>query len=334
MKKGWKKQFKYLLVILMAIVVFVYLAFKLSPWPSALLIRSEFDKGGIAANQSLQKYVPDRLASRLNQRYDRKDSDALMDIYYPEQYGSHKYPIIVWIHGGGLISGSKEQVANYCKIIAGHGYAVAAINYTVAPEAKYPTPLRQTQAALHFLAANEGKLPIDTTRFVLAGDSGGAMIAAAVAGTICKPAYATATRVTARLRSNQLKGMVLLCGIYDLHKLNLTGTFGSFLRTVLWSYFGKKEISGDDYAKTASILDYVDNSFPPCFISAGNADPLLSQSLHLANKLAGYGVPVDTLFFSKHQTPPLAHEYQFNLDTRDGQKALAQSLTFLHRYLQ
>ena len=40
-------------------------------------------------------------------------------------------------------------------------------------------------------------------------------------------------------------------------------------------------------------------------------------------------VPVQTLFFPDDHQPPLAHEYQFNLDTEAGQQALDESVSFL-----
>jgi acetyl esterase len=77
------------------------------------------------------------------------------------------------------------------------------------------------------------------------------------------------------------------------------------------------------------VANYVTGAFPPAFVSAGNADPLLSQSLEMAKVLKAAGVRVDTLFFPDDHEPPLPHEYQFNLDTEAGQLALERSLAFL-----
>ena len=98
----------------------------------------------------------------------------------------------------------------------------------------------------------------------------------------------------------------------------------------MWAYFNKKDISGDAYAKTASVTNYLTAAFPPTFISAGNADPLLPQSKILAEKLSEVEVSLDTLFFPENQTPPLGHEYQFKLD-ESGKLALERSLNFLKR---
>ena len=49
----------------------------------------------------------------------------------------------------------------------------------------------------------------------------------------------------------------------------------------------------------------------------------------IAEVVAQHGVPVDTLFFPDDYAPPLAHEYQFDLDTEAGQTALERSVAFL-----
>jgi acetyl esterase len=58
-------------------------------------------------------------------------------------------------------------------------------------------------------------------------------------------------------------------------------------------------------------------------------DPLAVQSIALADKLSRLGVSIETLFYPQEHTPPLEHEYQFNVDLADGRQALARMLTFL-----
>ena len=74
---------------------------------------------------------------------------------------------------------------------------------------------------------------------------------------------------------------------------------------------------------------YVTADCPRTFISAGNADPLLPQSVAFAEALAGRKAYVDTLFFPNDHSPALPHEYQFNLDTDAGKLALERSVKFL-----
>lgn len=327
-----KRIVKIILISSIALGVIIFLSFRLSPYPSVWIIRYAFNKEAVRVNKELGKHVSNEIQTINNIHYDINDPDAFLDAYFHPDSVKAKgmLPVIVWTHGGGLISGNKSQVSNYCKILASRGYVVIAIDYTIAPEAKYPTPIQQLNTALAYITSKPDTFHADTTFFVLAGDSGGSMISAASANVITSPAYAELTRIKPGLNPHQLKGMLLYCGIYEIDDLNTEGAFGSFLKSVMWAYFDIKDISNDAYAMTASVTNFLTRAFPPTFISAGNNDPLLSQSKILSEKLAAKGVQIDTLFFPENHEPPLGHEYQFNLDEA-GKIALDRSINFLNK---
>lgn len=327
MKSKFIKVFRKIGIALLLFILICFVAFEVSPWPSALLVRYAFNSEAEKTNEALVKHVPSNIKSIQNQQYDLSDKDAFLDVYIPS-VGNQEQPVILWIHGGGLISGNKEQVSNYCKILSSKGFVVVAMDYTIAPEGKYPTPLIQTNKALSYIDENADRFQIDTSNIILAGDSGGAFIAAQVANTIYNKKYAEMTKVNPGIHPENLKGLLLYCGIYDLPD-NMEGTFEAFMNTVVWSYFGEKDISDNTYAKTAFVCKHITSSFPPCFISAGNGDPLLSQSLELSSKLSEKNIAIDTLFYSANRQPSLPHEYQFTLDTDAGKQALKRSLLFL-----
>ena len=308
----------------------VYAAFKLSPWPAALIIRRTFDMEGVKVSQALERHVPAGISTILNQRYGKTDDESL-DVYYPSAIeGSGKtLPAIVWVHGGGWIAGSKDQVANYLRVLAGKGYTVVGVDYSLAPASTYPTPVSQVLASLAYLEDNAGRLHINPSRIFLAGDSAGAQIAAQTANVISVPSYAEAVGVEPSIERSRLRGVILYCGPYDLGQAGNVGDFGAFVKTILWSYSGTKNFMNDPRFAHGSVINYVTPDFPPTFISAGNGDPLAPQSYAFADVLAGLGVYVDGLFFPAEYKPALQHEYQFNLDTDAGKHALERSLKFL-----
>ncbi|MBB2151337.1 alpha/beta hydrolase [Pedobacter gandavensis] len=318
--------------ILVFLILAIFIAFKVSPWPYAMLIRYAFNKEGIKVNEHLEKQVPNGLSEILDQQYIPQDKSAKLDVYYPSSLSgtSQVLPVIVWIHGGGWVAGSKDQMAGYCKILAAQGYSVVAIDYTLAPEGNYPLPLQQTQRALQYLMEHAKRFHIDTNRFILAGDSGGAHIAAQSANIIYNSQYAALMKIEPAIPRETLSGVMLYCGPYDTALVDMSGDFSAFLKTILWAYSGQKDLNTPAF-KTASVINYVTKDFPPTFISVGNADPLLTQSLAMARKLNGLGVLVDSLFFSADHQPPLPHEYQFNLDTEAGKLALHRSVAFLEK---
>lgn len=299
-----------------------------SPWPGVLLIRAVFDHGAATAAARLEKHLPAAITST-TLRYDPADAHALLDIYRPPDLPPVA-PTVIWVHGGGFVSGRREDVANYLQILAAQGFGVVNVNYTIAPEARYPTPVRQLQAALAFLTAQGAAHGIDPGRLVLAGDSAGAQIAAQAAAVIVNPAYAAQTGVMPGAAPTQIIGTLLFCGVYDLGALGQGGSIlGWFVKTTGWAYSGRRDWRGDAGFATVSILPHLTPAFPPAFVSAGNADPLGPQSVALAQAMQAQGVAVETLFFPPDHQPPLGHEYQFDLDGAAGQTALARASAWL-----
>lgn len=325
---GWKRWLAWSLGLAAVLALSIWLAFTLSPWPSVLLIRQVFDQGAADASQKLEKHVPAGLREWADLQYVAGDPDAVLDLYAPAN-APGPLTTIVWIHGGGFVSGDKRDVANYARVLAGQGFAVASVQYTTAPEARYPTPVRQANRALAFLAAG-GDWPVDPDRLVLAGDSAGAQIAAQLAAALSSPTYGRALGIDApALPPGRLAGTLLYCGPHDARLASGDGAFGGFMRTVFWSYFGQKDIAGLPEAEQYSVPLHVSADFPPSFISVGNADPLRAHSVALAEALEARGVAVTRLFYPDGHQPALAHEYQFDLDTADGQRALRESVAYL-----
>lgn len=308
-----------------------YIAFQVSPWPSVLLIRYAFNRGGVKSSAKLEKHVPAGVSARLNEHYDANDMDASFDVYYPAGIENTDSLLltIVWIHGGGWVSGTKDHIANYCKILASKGYAVVALDYSIAPGHHYPTPVKQVNTALSYLKNNGKPLHIDANRIVLGGDSAGANIAAQVANIISEPSYSNVLSIVPTVDRGALRGAVLFCGPYDARAVELEGTMGFFIKSIVWSYSGTRDFEQDSLFATVSVINYVSDSFPPTFISVGNGDPLSLQSHAFAHVLTSNKVYVDSLFYPDTYTPELPHEYQFNLDTEAGMLSLERLVKFL-----
>lgn len=230
--------------VMAVLIVGTIVAFHASPWPGSMLIRYLFDKGGLQTAEKLDKYVPSGIVSTLNQQYRPGDKDAQLDVYYPASVAKTQsaLPTVVWVHGGAWVSGNKSSVANYLKILSSYGYTTVSINYSIAPEKHYPLPVIQTNAALRYLNSNATRLHIDSSKFMLAGDSAGSQIAAQVGTIITNPDYAKKMNMTAPLQPTRLKAMLLNCGAYDLDLVQKDKASRSFVDTVLWAYTGKKTL--------------------------------------------------------------------------------------------
>ena len=272
------------------------------------------------------------------EQYRPGDPDAYLDVYIPQAAidSSERLPVLVWTHGGGWFSGSRTDAAPYFQRVASAGYVVVSLDYSLAPEHRYPRPVVQVNDALAYIETQAARFRLDPERIVLAGDSAGAQIASQVAIVITDPGYAGALGIVPTISPNQLRGTVLFCGIYDMAAFlgadgKASGLFDSGLNTAIETYIGDASAESPARAEMSTV-NHVTPAFPPTFISGGNADPLTEdQSLPLAAALEGQGVDATSLFFPADHEPGLGHEYQFFLDTAGARTALNQLVAFLNR---
>ena len=320
-------------VILLGMGVFVALISVVSPWPTALIIRAAFEDQAAKTVKEMQAYQPAAgIGQKLDVPYGADGKNTTFDVFSPAN-SAGLLPTVMWIHGGAWISGDKANVRPYARILASHGYTVVAVNYTVAPEAVYPVAVTQLNDALGFLTAHAHQYRIDTDRIVIAGDSAGSQYTAQLATMITSPVYAAQVGLTPAISPNQVRGVVLNCGIYDVNGIpDAPGIGGWGFRTALWAYLGTKDWSNTRGGQLMGTLDDVTADFPTTWISGGNADPLTAnQSEPLAARLTKLGVDVTSVFYPKNTEPALPHEYKFHLDFDASKSALSSTIAFLDR---
>jgi len=303
----------------------------ISPWPAALLIRGVFEKGARDTIAEMEPYAPTSgLRESLDVSYGDAGTDTTFDVFTPAA-GDEPLTTVVWIHGGAWISGFKEDVRPYVRMLAAEGFTTVSLNYTVAPEQSYPAALTQLNDALAFLVDNAAEYRIDPDRLIIAGDSAGANLTSQLAVLTTSPEYATEVGLTPALDPSQLRAVILNCGIYDVSEIpNAPGIAGWGFRIALWSYLGARDWQDTPGDRQMSTLEWVTDDFPTTWISGGNGDPLTeSQSRPLAAKLESLGVEVESVFYPQDHEPELPHEYQFHLDYEDARAAFSSTLAFL-----
>jgi acetyl esterase/lipase len=251
---------------------------------------------------------------------------AYLDIYTPDSTGAKPRPVILWVHGGGFITGSAATVADYTTLLAHAGYTVASLDYSLAPGVRYPAPVRQGSAALAYLRANAGQFGGDPSRIVLGGDSAGAQIASQLAAVQTDPALASSMGLTTAVPPATLRGVVLFCGIYDMGTLSGTGFPG--LRTYLWAYTGTRDWTSYPEVDQLSTVKNVTAKYPPTLLSDGDADYFRSQTAEFASALKRDSVPLTTVLWNGTEDG-LGHEYQFNFNLPEARTAFQRTLGFL-----
>lgn len=84
-------------------------------------------------------------------------------------------PVLVWIHGGALLMGSRSQVPkNLLDLCATEGFALVSIDYRLAPQAKLPDIIEDVKDSLAWVRTKgPGLAHLDPKKVVVAGGSAG-----------------------------------------------------------------------------------------------------------------------------------------------------------------
>ncbi|TQF74585.1 alpha/beta hydrolase [Rhodococcus spelaei] len=108
----------------------------------------------------------------------RVDADVTVRVFRPRTL-QPLMPGLLFVHGGGYLIGSASMGDSMCRRVANDLGAVAvSVEYRLAPEYPFPTPLEDCYAGLRWLADQPD---VDASRIAIAGESAGGGLAAALA---------------------------------------------------------------------------------------------------------------------------------------------------------
>jgi acetyl esterase len=212
-------------------------------------------------------------------------ADIAVHVHRPP--GDGPLPVLVYIHGGGWILGTAQQTDRVCRRLAERTSSlVLSIDYRLAPEFPFPTPVEDCYAALIWIVEHATELGGDPTDVVLSGQSAGGNLAAAVA-------------LMARDRGGPaLRGQWL-----DVPAVDLTMPEDDSIRA-FGQGFGLDLVSTRQtialYAAEDHLTDpYVSpllapslEGLPPAVITVAGCDLLSSQGERYGDALRAAGVPV------------------------------------------
>ena len=214
------------------------------------------------------------------------DQELPLRIYRPVDGGS-SLPCVYWIHGGGMVMGDLDQSDPTCELLVDElGCVVVSVDYRLAPEHPYPTPVDDCFAGLEWVAANAAEVGVDASRIAVSGQSAGGGLAAAVA-------------LRARDEGGPESCYQLL--IYPmLDDRNVTESSKQVTDIGIWdrgmnvraweAYLGDRSGSDDvpPYAAPGRVDDL--SGLPPTFLDIGTHDVFRDETMAYAGRLTEGGV--------------------------------------------
>ncbi|KAF3389507.1 Carboxylesterase NlhH [Penicillium rolfsii] len=225
-------------------------------------------------------------------------------------------PAIVHTHGGGTILGNVEIFRGYLsQQIQQHGIQIFSVEYRLAPEYPFPTPVEDCYAGLVWVNQHAPQFSIDPSRIAVMGESAGGNLAAAIA-------------LMARDRglSPPVARQILVYPMLDdrntapypaLQDMVMWTTESSI---VSWSAYLGADFGSDDvspYAAPARVTSV--EGLPPTYLEIGNLDIFRDEVLSFASRIAAANIEVEL-----HVYPGLPHGYDmFAPVSAAAQRAIA-----------
>ena len=221
--------------------------------------------------------------------------DLKLDVYQPRTISSPAQ-VIVYFHGGGWVSGDKNdsmlQLLPYLRM----GWAAINVNYRLARVAPAPAALEDCRCALRWIGDNATKYNLDPNKVVLTGHSTGGYLALM---TGIAPESAGFDKACPYGNFPRVLAIVNWFGITDIGDL----LSGRHMQSFAAEWLGSRPDRGV-LAARISPLSYVRRGLPPIITVHGDADPTVpySQAVRLHHELSQLGVKnqLYTIHAGKH----------------------------------
>jgi acetyl esterase/lipase len=195
-------------------------------------------------------------------------------------------PGILWIHGGGYITGMIEMIygSRAIPLVKKYGAVVVTPGYRLSKKSKYPGALMDCYAALKYVKEHATELGINLDQIMVGGESAGGGL------TVATCMYA------------RDKGEVNVCYQMPLYPMiddrftesnkdNHAFGWNSFWNKIGWkAYLGdmyqKENIPA--YAAPARQTDY--SNLPPAYTFVGDIEPFYCETLTYIDNLKNAGI--------------------------------------------
>lgn len=203
--------------------------------------------------------------------------------YEPDEI-SPTSPLVMYIHGGGWVTGDLETHDSLCRVIASKANVrVVAIDYRLSPEHRFPAAPDDCLAAFRWLAEHAEEFGTDAARIAVMGDSAGGNLSAVIGWETRNEAVKPALQV------------LLYPGTSGLERAPSRSTFGAgYLLSqddIDW-FLGHYMSDGMDPEdpRFAPLFAKDLKGAPRALVYTAGFDPLLDEGKAYATRLRNEGV--------------------------------------------
>ncbi|MCF1592571.1 alpha/beta hydrolase [Streptomyces muensis] len=233
-------------------------------------------------------------------------------------------PLIYYIHGGGMMLGTRwSSYETFAEWIDRYGAVVATVEYRLAPEHPYPTPQEDCYSGLAWLREHGPEYGLAPDKVLVAGISAGGGLAASVT-------------LMARSRGGpSLAGQLLLGPMLDDRAVTAssrqftTGLWNSSENATGWRALLGRLAAGEHVPATAAPARNADfTDLPPTYIEVGSAEVFRDECAAYATRIWEAGGQAEL-----HVWAGGFHGFDTHAHTSVAQAALEARYSWMNRTL-
>jgi acetyl esterase len=252
-------------------------------------------------------------------------ADGEITVRLFESECSDNSPALVYLHGGGWTLFSLETHDRLMREYAARsGLKVIGVDYSLAPEVKFPRQIEEVATVVEWLAAHGPGIGVDPSRLAIGGDSAGANMA-----------VATCLRLRDSGFTPPIRALLVNYGAFDAgsafdthppetddHLVLTHQEMGQFWR----NYLNGPE---DQSNPLANLVLANPESLPPVFMAIAECDILRQENLVMAGRMRAAGVAVRSVVY-----PGATHSFLEAVSiAKVSDRALADASEWLSREL-
>lgn len=248
-----------------------------------------------SSGRNIPEQILEGVWEEQNIRYTEDGDPAhVMDLFYPNTI-KLPAPVVIYIHGGGLIAGSKDSGRHFCINLCKMGFIVFSVEYRLCPEVTVFRQLEDIYAAMNCIDGIMPRLKAEPGRCFMVGDEAGAMLALYAAAIQRNPELAR----TAGIHPSYLEisSLALLSGMFYTTKLDKIGL------VMPRAFYGEHNRKHPFYQYLNPNNEAVSMYLLPCFLTTSRRDRLRSYSYYMTASIRQCGG--DCILFDYGRDPRL-----------------------------
>ncbi len=233
----------------------------------------------------MRKFLPDKEVNCMKIKIPRRDGKTIPALVVSPKTPHQDAPGILWIHGGGYMSGMKEMVhmSRAVDLVKKYGATVISPGYRLSFMAPYPAAIEDCYDALLYLKNRADDFKINRNQIMVGGESAGGGLCAA----LCMMARDKGEVHVAYQ-------MPLYPMIDNLDTESSANNHGKVWNTrknhIAWRLYLRKDAKKvvSPYAAPARQTDY--SGLPPAYTFVGNGEPFYSETCTYIKNLKNAGI--------------------------------------------